>query len=37
MLHRSSGAPVWIPIKLFTPDQAELFEEYYAEALALQN
>lgn len=31
MLHRSSGAPIWLPIKLFTPDQAERFEEIFTD------
>lgn len=31
MLHRSTGAPVWISIDLFSPDQAEQFEAFLDE------
>lgn len=33
MLHRSIGAPIWIPVKLFTPDQQEIFDDLVMEAL----
>jgi len=32
MLHPTSGPPVWVSIKLFTPDQAETFEVFLDES-----
>ena len=31
MLHRSNGGPIWLPIKIFTPDEAHAFEDRLSE------